>query len=341
MNVPSMPRAARIGACFSVAAALTTLQPAPASAEVPPPLALRQTIALPDVRGRIDHLAIDLDGERLFVAALGNDTVEVIDLRAGQRSSRLAGLQEPQGLGYVPEGKRLFVANGRGARVDVFAGSPLARTARIEGLDDADNVRYEGNGAKLYVGYGHGLAVIEPATAKLVDRIPLAGHPEAFQLEADGPRIFVNVPSAGRIAVVDRSRRAVIASWALGEAKAKANFPMALDEAEHRLFVATRHPAALLVYDTESGKRVADVSIAGDADDLFFDREGKRIFVVCGEGAVDIVQQRDANRYAVAGEVRTAVGARTGLFVPSRHALYVAVPARGATGAEVRVYAVD
>src|SRR5437867_8522818 len=114
-----------------------------ASAQAREPLELVQTIALPDVRGRIDHLDIDLDGERLFVAALGNNTVEVIDLRAGQRSARLEHLQEPQGVAYAPEGKRLFVASGQGGRIDVFAGAPLAVAGHVDGLEDADNVRYE------------------------------------------------------------------------------------------------------------------------------------------------------------------------------------------------------
>jgi YVTN family beta-propeller protein len=291
---------------------------------------------LPGVRGRIDHLDIDLDGGRLFVAALGNNSVEVIDLRAGQRSARIEGLREPQGIAYVPAAKRLFVASGGSGRVDIFAGDTLARIGHIDALEDADNVRYAPASGRLYVGYGSALAVLEASTMQLVSRIKLAGHPESFQLETTGSRIFANVPSAQQIAVVDRKLGNVAATWALAEMRG--NFPMALDEAQHRLFVATRRPAALLVFDTESGKRVASVPIGGDADDLFFDGDRKQIYAICGEGVITVVQQEDADRYVGVGQVRTASGARTGLFVRGQRTLYVAVPVQQSTPAEIRVY---
>ena len=302
------------------------------------PLEFVQAIALPGVRGRIDHLDIDVDGARLFVAALGNNSVEVIDLRAGRRSSRLEHFRVPQGVAYVPETKRLFVASAESGRVDVFAGNTLSPVGRVDALDDADNVRYEAASGRLYVGYGSALAVLEAPTIRLVSRIKLAGHPESFQLESTGSRIFVNVPDARQIAVVDRKQGNVAATWELGEMRA--NFPMALDEAQHRLFVATRRPAALLVFDTESGKRVASVPIGGDADDLFYDGERKRIYAICGEGVITVVQQQDADRYVAVGQVRTGPGARTGLFVPGQRTLYVAVPVQQSAPAEIRVYRV-
>jgi hypothetical protein len=301
-------------------------------------LQLVQTIALPDVRGRIDHLDIDLDGGRLFVAALGNNSVEVIDLRAGRRSARIEDLREPQGVAYVPAAKRLFVASGGSGRVDAFAGDTLAPVGRIDALGDADNIRHEPMTDRLYVGYGSALAVIEAANVKKVGEIKLAGHPESFQLESTGSRIFVNVPNAQEIAVVDRKQGHVATTWNLGEMRA--NFPMALDEVKHRLFVATRRPAALLVHDAETGKHIAVLPIGGDADDLFFDAERKRIYVICGQGVIDVVQQRDADRYENLAQVPSAPGARTGLFVAARKTLYVAIPARGRSGAEIRVYAV-
>jgi DNA-binding beta-propeller fold protein YncE len=161
-------------------------------------LQLVQTIALPDVRGRIDHLDIDLDGGRLFVAALGNNSVEVIDLRAGRRSARLEHLREPQGVAYAPEAKRLFVANGESGRVDVFAGDTLSPVGHVDALEDADNIRYEPASGRIYVGYGIALAVLEAPTMQLVSRIKLAGHPESLQLDDTGSRIFVNVPMHSR-----------------------------------------------------------------------------------------------------------------------------------------------
>jgi DNA-binding beta-propeller fold protein YncE len=309
-----------------------------AFAQAPEPLALVQTIPLPQVRGRIDHLDIDVDGERLFIAALGNDSVEVIDLRAGRRSMRLEPLQEPQGVAWLAESKTLLVASGRSGRVDFFAGPALVRGAHIDGLEDADNVRYVSATRHVYVGYGSALAVIDPAAKKVTSSIKLSAHPESFQIDATDSHMFVNVPNAAQVAVVDRQRGSVVATWNLGEMRA--NFPMALDEAAHRLFVATRRPAALLVYDTETGRRVTTLLIDGDADDLFFDAEYRRIYAICGNGAVDVIRQQDADHYASIARVTTAAGARTGLFSAVRKTLYVALPARGGSSAEVRVYSI-
>ena len=184
-------------------------------------------------------------------------------------------MREPQGVAYVPEVRRLFVASGESGRVDVFAGNALAAVGHIDALEDADNVRYDPASGRVYVGYGSALAVLEAPTMQLVSRIKLSGHPESFQLESTGSRIFINVPKAEQIAVVDRKLGNVVGSWDLGEMRA--NFPMALDEAKHRLFVATRRPAALLIYDTETGKRVSSLPIGDDADDLFFDGERKQV----------------------------------------------------------------
>jgi DNA-binding beta-propeller fold protein YncE len=309
-----------------------------ATAQSSAPLSLTQTVALPDVRGRIDHLGIDIEGARLFVAALGNDTAEVLDLRTAQRIQSLTHLQEPQGVAFAGKPGQLFVSNGRSGAVDVFSGNPLVGVGRIDGLGDADNVRYDAADKKVYVGYEKALAVIDASSGKIANRIKLNAHPESFQLETNGPRIFVNVPNAQQIAVVDRKTGAQIATWSLGDARA--NFPMALNERDHRLFVATRRPAQLLVYDTESGMQVAKLPTGGDADDLFYDAQRKRLYVVCGVGLVDVVQQTDGDHYQSVANIKTSPGARTGLFAASRSALYVAVPARGTSPAEIRIYAV-
>jgi DNA-binding beta-propeller fold protein YncE len=309
-----------------------------ATAQPSAPLSLTQTVALPDVRGRIDHLGIDIDGARLFVAALGNDTVEVIDLRSSRRIQRLEHLQEPQGVAFVGKRGRLFVSNGRGG-VDVFSGNPLVHIGRIDGLGDADNVRYDAADEKVYVGYESALAAIDASSGNIANRIKLSAHPESFQLETNGPRIFVNVPNAQHIAVVDRKTGTQTATWNVVDFQA--NYPMAFDERDHRLFVATRRPAQLLVYDTESGVQVAKLSTGGDADDLFYDAQRKRLYVVCGEGFVDVVRQTDRDHYQSVANIKTSPGARTGLFAPSRNAVYVAVPARASSSAEIRVYSVQ
>ncbi len=301
------------------------------------PLALTKTIALPDVRGRIDHMAVDVSGKRLFVAALGNNTVEIVDLEVGRAVGRLQSLREPQGVAYASKTEQLFVANG-GGDVSVFADQPLRAGATIAALQDADNLRLDSSGTNVYVGYGHALAVIDALSLSVTARVPLAGHPEAFQLDASSPRIFVNVPTAGQIAVVDRDKREQVATWRLVDAAA--NFPMALDVDGHRLFVGTRQPPKLFAYNTETGGVVATLPIGRDVDDLFYDAKHQQIYAICGEGVVNVVKQRDVNQYVSAGEVKTAPGARTGLFVPERDALHVAIPARGASAAEIRVYTV-
>jgi len=309
-----------------------------ADVRAPAPLELVQTIPLADVRGRIDHLAIDADGARLFVAALGNDSVEVIDLGRGTRVARINRLHEPQGIGYVRSANRLFVANAGGG-VDLFDASTLRRVSRIEGLDDADNVRVDAVNAKVFVGFAHALAALDPASGKLLERIALEGHPESFQLESTGSRIFVNVPSAAHIAVVDSQKKSVVGTWRIGHWQA--NFPMALDEAGRRLFVGCRQPSKLLVLDTESGKEAASVECSGDTDDVFYDAKRKRIYVTCGEGVLDVIRQEGRDRYARVQRIQTAAGARTGLFVPELDRLYLAVPHRNQQPAEIRVYEVQ
>jgi len=299
-------------------------------------LELVKNIPMTAVSGRIDHFGVDAAGGRLFVAALGNDTLEVIDLKASRRARSIPGFGEPQGVLYVPKLDRLYVANGSASRVDVLDGTSLARIRSIEGLEDADNLRYDGAAQKVYVGYGKGaLKILDAATGDASGDIALAGHPESFQLEQAGARIFVNVPTARQVAVVDRAKRAVVAAW---KVSAAGNFPMALDESGRRLFVGARNPGVLLVYDIDTGKVVAEQTIGGDTDDLFFDAARRLIYVVCGEGRIDVVQQQDADRYALRGSVRTAPRARTGLWVPDTGRLYVAAPASGGSPAQVRSY---
>jgi DNA-binding beta-propeller fold protein YncE len=295
------------------------------------------TIEMPGVKGRIDHLSIDLKRHRLFVAALGNDTVEVLDVERHRHERSLPGFGEPQGVLYLADQDRLYVANGTGDRLDILDGNSFASIKRIAKLADADNVRYDAAAAKVVVGYGKGgLQILDPGSGEAAGDIRLPAHPESFQLERNGSRIFVNVPDARQVAVVDRSKRAITATWEVPGARA--NFPMTLDEAARRLFVGARSPALMLVYDTGSGKVVAKVPIGGDTDDLFFDDKRKRVYVICGEGRVDVFRQDDADHYSQIGTVKTAARARTGLFVPEEGRLYVAAPALDNTPARILVY---
>ncbi len=300
------------------------------------PLRLIQTIPLPDGRGRIDHMDLDAARQRLFVAELGNDTVAVIDLEAGKLVDRITGVAEPQGVAFVPGPDRLFVTSGETGSVAIFDGATLA-PVQEDALDsDADNIRYDPGEREIYVGFGNGgLGRLAALSGAHIDDIALKGHPESFQLETGGSRIFVNVPDAGDIEVVDRARRSKVASWPL--AGVAANFPMALDEPDQRLIVATWQPAALLVLDTRTGKELARTRSCSDADDVWYDALRRQLYVSCGQGVLDVVSLADAAPRRIA-RIATAEGARTSLFAPEQNRLYVAVPHRGTQPAEILVY---
>src|SRR5438552_9286588 len=232
------------------------------------PLRMEKSIEMRDVQGRIDHLSIDVKGQRLFVSALGNNTLEVIDVKSGKRVKTISSLKEPQGVLYVPETDRIYVANGNDGSVRIFDGHSYAPLKTLDYGDDADNLRYDSARKRIYVGYGSGaLSEIDAEGNKVTD-IKLDAHPESFQLEKDSPRIYVNLPKSRKVVVVDREKHAITATWKTG--MAFANYPMALDESDHRLFVVSRVPAQLLVFDTNNGNIVQKLPAVGDCDDVFY-----------------------------------------------------------------------
>src|SRR5882757_9213708 len=248
-------------------------------------LSVERTIPLGDIRGRIDHLAVDVSRRRLYVAELGNDSLGVVDLQAGKATRTLAGLREPQGIGYISTTDTVYVANAGDGSVRVFRGSDLAPMGQIALGSDADNVRISQDDSRVFVGYGDGaLAVIDPKTQTKVGEIPLKAHPESFRLETGGSRIFVNVPDAHAITVVDASSQREIANWPTGDLKA--NFPLVLDQSGHVLAVF-RHPARIGVFDAQRGALLSSVETCGDSDDVFIDTKRSRLYVICGEGFVD------------------------------------------------------
>lgn len=328
MGIWVKPGILAVLACFS------------AVAQMSDPLRPAGAIPMPGVAGRIDHMRIDIRGQRLFVAALGNNTMEVLDVRAGKELRSVKGLREPQGVFYLSEPDRVFVANGADGSCSVFDGQSLQLLQTVELGEDADNIRYDPADKLLYVGYGQGaLGILSAAGAARRGDIRLDGHPESFQLERAGHRIFVNVPGARHVAVIDRRSGRVVSKWPLSGVQA--NFPMALDEKDHRLFIGCRRPPALLVLDTESGREVARTNLSGDTDDLFYDPARRRIYASCGAGFLDVIGQRSAARYERLVRVPTAPGARTSLFVPELNRLYLAVPRRGARTAEIRIFDVQ
>jgi len=302
------------------------------------PVKLIQSIPIP-VTGRIDHMGIDVGRQRLFVAALGSNEVLVLNLRTGQLLQTLRDFDEPQSVYYVAQTNRLFVSDGGDGTCVVLDGANYNRLAITGFGEDADNIRYDADANEVYVGYGSGgLGVLDGASGSVQRRVLLPVHPEAFELEPDSKRIFVNLPHDGAITVTDRDGQRPVDTWALESAWD--NYPMALDASQHRLYVGCRKPAAVLVYDTHNGRRVASVPIHGDVDDLFYDSARRHLYVACGAGFLDVIEPQGAEAFARTASIATAPGARTALYVPVLARLYLAVPAHGTQKAEVRVYQV-
>ena len=232
---------------------------------------------------------------------------------------------------------RLFVANDKGGLLKIYDGKLFQPVGELNFKDDADNIRYDDATKKVYVGFGSGgIDIVNATDGKQIGSIKLSAHPEAFELEKNGGRIFVNIPNSRHVAVINRDKGEVIARWQTG--LAFGNFPMALDEANRRLFVGCRLPPKLIVLNTDSGNVVANIDISRDPDELFYDIKRHRIYTICGAGKIDILDQIDPNTYAVLTKIDTTDGARTGLFVPEHDALFVAIPHHGPQAAEIREY---
>ncbi len=325
---------ARILTLTLAAFAWTLALPGALAAAGPAPLVLERTIPLPDVAGRIDHMAVDLARKRLIVAELGNDTVEVIDLESGKRLHRFGGLKEPQGVAYVPGLDLIVVANAQDGSVDFYGGGDFSGRGVLHLGDDADNIRVDPESGDLVVGYGDGgLAVIDPSRQVKVRVIELPGHPESFQLDPPSGRAYVNVPDAGQIAVVDLAAGRQSARWVVPDMAE--NFPMALDTTGATIASVFRSPPRLVLLDSRTGKVSGSSPTCADADDVFFDPKRDRIYVSCGAGAVDVFDLLPGGVRHVA-RLPTSAGARTSLFVPMLDRLYVAARA-GASGSNAAI----
>lgn len=308
------------------------------------PLRLIQTVPLPNVHGRIDHFDVDLKGQRLFMSALGNNTLEVFDLRSNEVVHVIRGLREPQGVTYVPKSNRIFVANGDDGTVRVFDGTTYKLLKTVQLSSDADDTRYDPTANQVFVGYGDGanagIATLDGTTGTLTEIIRLPDHPESFQLEETGHKIYVNIPSANNIiAVLDRSAGKIVATWGLGDAHD--NFPMALDEADHRLFITCRTPAEVLILNTDSGKIMARIPSVTHADDAWYDPTNKRVYVSGGGGFVTVIEEQDSSHYRKFAQFKTAEGARTSCLVPRLNRLYLGVWGQKGRPEELRIYLIQ
>lgn len=303
-----------------------------------PPLELVKTIALPGVKGRIDHMSLDAKRGRLHVAALGNGSVEVVSVEKGERVASLGDLPEPQGIAYLPDLDRIVVACGGDGSVRFLDGDSLGLKSRADLGSDADNVRYDAPTQKLYVGYGEGaIAVIPAKKPAAMAKAEVGAHPESFQVETAGRRIFVNAAGRADVAVIDRFEMSVKERWKLGGPTA--NYPMALDESARRLFVGCRNPPCVVLLSTDDGKVVSRTDLSGDPDDVFLDAARRRVYVSCGAGSVDVFERDGADALKPLAKVETRKGARTALFDAASDRLFVAVPMDGEKPAEIRVFA--
>ena len=300
-----------------------------------PPLVLERKIQLGEVSGRIDHLGIDLTRQRLLVAELGNDSLGAVDIGAGRVLRRVGGMSEPQGVAYIPSADSVYVANGGDGSVRVLRGEDLAPTGRIELGSDADNVRVDVSRNRVLVGYGNGaLAVVDPGSRTKTADLRLKAHPEGFELDEAGGRVFVNVPDAHGVEVVDLASQT---SRSLPVQGARSNFPMAIDRDAHRVLVVFRNQPSLMVLSSENGQVLSKVETCGDADDVFVDGKRHRVYVSCGEGVADVLERQPAG-YRRLARVPTVSGARTSLFVPELDRLFIAVRARSGEQAAIWVF---
>jgi YVTN family beta-propeller protein len=299
-------------------------------------LQLETKIPLGDVRGRIDHMAIDLAHQHLFVSELENNSIGIVDLANRKVIRTIQGFKEPQGVAFVPSIGSLYVANAGDGSLRLFLAPDYAPAGQINLGDDADNIRVDSAANRLFVGYGSGgLAVVDTASFKKVADIPLSTHPEGFQLDPSSNQIFVNLPKAQAIAVVDRQSGKRTANWSTGSAAG--NFPMAINQTGGHVLAAFRTPAKLGVFSAKDGASIASPDICGDADDVFVDPKRHLVYISCGEGYLDVLDSQ-GSAYLRIARVSTVPGARTSLFVPELERLLLAVRAASGEPAAIWVF---
>jgi YVTN family beta-propeller protein len=319
-----------------------------ASAQTKPPLRLVQTIPLPDLKdGDFDHFAVDLAGNRLFLTAEENQAVVVIDTKTNKLIHTIPDLAAPHSMLFLPAAKQLWVISGDDGTAKIFDTSTYALTETVKLTEGADASAYDPAKHLLYVTAGGSDAkmafslinVVDTSTRKKVGDIKVQStNLEAMAIEKNGPRLFVNIRDKSLVGVIDREKKTVTSTWPLGDLHG--NTPLIFDEANHRIFVAGRKPPTFLVLDSESGKIVASFPTAEMTDDMAFDPEAKRIYVVCSDFTA-VYEQKDADHYEELGRVPTGFRAKTAILVPQLKRYYVAAPRHGKDVASVKVYEVQ
>ena len=296
----------------------------PAQADEPKSLKLVRTIPLQGKVGRFDHLAIDHKGDRLFVANLSNDSLDVVDLNAGKLVKQLADQKKAQGIAFVPDLNRIYQGNGTDGVCNVFDGKTFEKLHSLK-MSDADNVRYNPATGLVYVGHAEvSLTAFDAKTYAVKATIKLPGPPEAFQIDSERKRLYVNCLNPATVAVIDLDTHEVVSKHPLK--RADACYPMALDVKGQRIFVGCRKPAKVVVLNTDTGKELSDVNIPADIDDLFYDAKRKRLYASCGEGVLAVLEDYGEKGFKVIEKVKTRKLARTCLFDATSDRLFVVLP---------------
>jgi WD40 repeat protein len=305
------------------------------------PLKLVQTIPMPGVQGRMDHITVDLKGKRLFIPANGDNqnTVEVIDLQAGKRIASIPGQSKPQGTFYSPDFNTLFVTNGTDGTCRIFRGDNFKLIDSLQLGADANQVGYDPDTKYLYAGFGDrnsgGLAIIDTSNNQHIGDIKTDARPGGITFEKPGSRIFVNLNGATKLGVLDRKKREQVATWPVAGAE---NYgPLALDESRHRLFLGSRKPPMLIVFDTESGKQITQFESVPSIDGVWYDAMRKRIYVT-GNGFIAVYEQKGADEYTPMVKVASEADSQPSIWVPQFNRLYISVPQAGNREAEILVY---
>jgi hypothetical protein len=335
-----------------VFSALTVHNSAQTSAQQPGPLVharlplqLYEQAPLPPIAGRLDHFTADAKRRSVIFSALGNHSVEVFDaFTATIIHSIKEGLDEPQAVLFIDELDKLWVTNAGNGKVMIYSGADYKLEKTIAVGADPDNLHYHAATKTVVVGYGEdkiaGFATFNAATGERVGKdLMIDAHPESFQIEEQGSRIFVNIPQGGRVVESVDRRTGAISKWPLKGVRG--NYAMALNEADHRVFICTRKIPMFLAFDSESGREVARLPSTGSCDDLYFDARRKRVYVLGGEGFISVFQQKTPDQYELLANVPSQIGARTGYLFVQRDRLYMGVPARGNEPAQIWTYEVQ
>jgi DNA-binding beta-propeller fold protein YncE len=310
------------------------------------PLRLTQTIDVPGAR-HWDHFGVDLKGNRLFLTSEEEPAVEVFDLKTYKHLQSLTDFKEPHNAMPFPELKKIFVVDGGASEVKVLDYDSYKLIGHIPLTIDADPFVYDPASKLMYVVNGGRAAknptclisIVDTATGKKVADLKLeTNRLESMAIEKSGPRLFVNMTGINSIGVVDREKRAVVATWPV--TAGRDNVPLQYDESTHRLFLATRKPSMLVVVNADNGKEVASLDVADYVDDLAFDAAHHRLYLPGGggDGAVTVVQQLGADDYKVVATISTKPGAKTARLVPELTKYFVAVPAKDKQQAQILVF---